>query len=80
MSAPSKNLRILKKCLGELQALYLEAITILDDLLISPSAEIIRGLCARFRILQEYFVLRYQEARTRAIAALGSVEAAFFFS
>ncbi len=70
---------MLKKCLSELQALYIEATAILHDLLISPSVEIVRGLCARFRILQEYFAMRYQEARALAISALGSVEAALSF-
>jgi|CZKI01.1.fsa_nt_gi hypothetical protein len=70
---------MLKKCLHELQALYAEAINILNKLLISPSAEILRGLCARFYILQEYFAMRYHEARAHAIAALGHVEAALSF-
>jgi hypothetical protein len=37
---------MLRKCLSELQALYAEAIDILNDLLIGPSADIVRGLCA----------------------------------
>jgi hypothetical protein len=70
---------VLKKCLSELQALYIEATTILDGLLINPSAEIVRSLCARFLILQEYFAMRYHEARALAVSALGPVEAALSF-
>lgn len=70
---------MLKKRLTELWALYLEATAILHDLLISRSAEIIGALCARFRILQEYFAMRYHEARALAISALGSVEAILSF-
>jgi hypothetical protein len=70
---------MLKKCLGELRALYIETTIILHDLLISPWAEIIRSLCERFRVLQEYFFMRYHEARALAISALGSDEAASSF-
>ena len=70
---------MLKKCLHELQALYAEAISILNKLLIRPSTEIVRDLCARFYVLQEYFAMRYYEARAHAIAALGHVEAALSF-
>jgi hypothetical protein len=70
---------MLKRCLSELQALYAEAIDILNDLLISPPADIVRGLCMRFQILQEYFAMRYREARGHAISALGDVEAALYF-
>jgi hypothetical protein len=73
--APVKKLRALKKCLAELHALYTEAAMILQDLLISPSIEIIRDLCARFLILQEYFAMRYHQARALAISTLGSAEA-----
>jgi hypothetical protein len=76
---PSDNLRVLHKCLRELQALYLEATAILHDLLLNRSAELVRDLCARFHALQEYFVIRYYEARAHAMSALGSVEAALFF-
>ena len=75
-SAPAAKLRLLKKCLHELQALYAEAISILNELLIRPSTEVVRDLCARFYVLQEYFVMRYHEARAYVIAALGHVEAA----
>ena len=68
---------MLRKCLNELQALYAEAIDILNDLLIGPSADIVRGLCARFQVLQEYFAMRYREARAHAISVLGDVEATF---
>lgn len=74
-----KNLRTLKKCLHELQALYTEAVNILNELLISPSAETIRRLCARFYIVQEYFAMRYKDARAHAIMALGRVDAALSF-
>jgi hypothetical protein len=70
---------LLRKCVRELQALAIEASTILDDLVLNPSAEIVRSLCARFYILQEYFAMRYQEARRCAIAALGHVQAALSF-
>jgi hypothetical protein len=70
---------MLRKCLTELQALYAEAIEILNGLLIGPSADIVRVLCARFQILQDYFALRYREARAHAISALGDVEARFYF-
>jgi hypothetical protein len=79
ISSPAKKLRLLRKCLIELQALYAEAIDILNDLLIGPSADIVCGLCARFQILQEYFAMRYREARAHAISALGDVKAAFYF-
>ena len=70
---------MLKKCLRELQALYAEAINILNKLLIRPSTGIVRELWARFYVLQEYFAMRYHEARAHAIAALGHVEAALSF-
>jgi hypothetical protein len=79
VSGSPKNLRVLKKCIRELQAILVEASTILDHLVLHPAAEIIRSLCARFCILQEYFAMRYQEARACAIAALGHVEAALSF-
>jgi hypothetical protein len=70
---------MLKRCLSELQELYAEAITILNELMISPSAGIVRRLCARFHVLQEYFAMRYHEARALAVSALGRVEAALSF-
>jgi hypothetical protein len=79
VSASPKEFRVLKKCLRELQALYAEANAILNDLMISPSADIVRCLCTRFRVLQDYFALRYREARKLAIFVLGSVEAALSF-
>ena len=63
----------------ELRALLIEAGTILDHLLMNPSAEIIRRLCSRYYDLQEYFVLRYAEARSCAVVALGTVQAALSF-
>jgi len=77
--SPARKLRLLRKCLSELQALYAEAIEILNELLIGPSTDIVRGLCARFQVLQEYFAMRYREARAHAISALGDVKAAFYF-
>ena len=74
-----KNLRVLKKYVRELRALLVEANTILTKLVLNPSAEIVRSLCLRFRILQEYFVLRYHDARAFAIAALGHVKAVLAF-
>jgi len=62
-----------------LRALYAEAIAILNELLGNPSAAIMRGLCARFHVLQEYFAMRYHEARVHAVSALGYLEAASFF-
>ena len=78
-SAADDALRTLKKCLRELRALLIEAGSILDHLLLNPSAAIIRRLCSRYYDLQEYFVLRYAEARSCAVAALGTVQAALFF-
>ena len=70
---------MLRKCLSELQAPYAEATDILSDPLVARSADMVRGLCARFQVLQEYFAMRYREARTRAISALGEVNAALCF-
>lgn len=79
LSASPQDIRRLKKCVRELRALLREASDILRDLMLDPAAEIARGLCARFHILQEYFVLRYQEARARAIVALGYGNAVLSF-
>jgi hypothetical protein len=62
-----------------LRGLLLEAGSIVDHLVHNPSAEEIRRLCSRFYILQEYFVFRYAEARSCAVAALGNVQAALLF-
>ena len=75
----AKKLRVLRRCLSELQALYAEAVEILANLLVSPSADIVRSLCARFQILQEYFVMRYREAKAHAISSLGGVKATYYF-
>jgi hypothetical protein len=61
-------------CIRELKVLYVEAASILTDLLISRSAAVARKLCSRFRILQAYFAIRYREAQELALAALGSLE------
>jgi hypothetical protein len=78
-SSTAKKLRVLKKYVRELQALYAEAIKILEGLLINPSIDAARKLCARFHVLQEYFALRYHEAKAFAISTLGKVEAALSF-
>jgi hypothetical protein len=67
---------MLRKCLAELRAIYAEAQAILKRLLVRPKAKVVRQLCLRFYILQEYFATRYLEARAHAIAAMGSVETA----
>jgi hypothetical protein len=59
-----------------LRAIHCEAVKILNKLLAGPPAEIVRSLCKRFYILQEYFVMRYQDARAYAISLLGYVDAA----
>lgn len=79
LSASLHNIRRLKKCVRELRALLREASDIIRDLMLNPAAEIARGLCSRFHVLQEYFVLRYHEARTWAIAALGYGDAVLTF-
>ena len=79
VSGAPKNLRVLKKYVRELRALLVEATTILNDLVLNPSAEIVRHLCAQFSILQDYFAVRYQQARTCAIATLGHIEAVWSF-
>ena len=78
-SAFQKSLRILRKYVRELKAILVEACKILNDLVLNPMAEIVRHLCSRFYILQEYFAMRYQEAQAYAIAALGRAEAILFF-
>ena len=78
--SPASKLRLLRKCLVELEAIYAGALRILDELLITPAAEIVQSLCQRFYVIQEYFVLRYHEARAHAISALGHVEAALYLS
>jgi hypothetical protein len=74
----ASKLRLLRKCLVELKAIHAEALRILNELLIAPAAEIFQRLCQRFYIIQEYFVMRYHEARAHAISALGHVEAALY--
>jgi hypothetical protein len=78
-STPVADLRLLRQCIHELQALYTEAVRILDRLLTGASTEIVSDLCARFHVLQEYFAMRYQEAKAHAINVLGHVEAALSF-
>ena len=79
VTAAGKKPRLLNKFLGELRALYNEAITILDRLLIDPTVDIVCSLCAQFRILQENFVLCYRAAQAYAISALGVFEATLYF-
>jgi hypothetical protein len=76
--SPATKLRLLRKCLVELRAIYAEALRILNKLLSTSAAEIVHTLCQRFYIIQEYFVMRYHEARAHAISALGHVEAALY--
>ena len=71
--------RALQKCVRELRALYAEASGLLEALLLNPAAEILWDLCARFQIVQEYFAMRYRQARTHAVSALGHVEALRLF-
>jgi hypothetical protein len=73
-SPRDKKILQLKKCLSELKKLHAEAVGILHDLLESSSGDEIPGLCARFHILQEYFVMRYNQAKAYAISALGHLE------
>src|ERR1035438_9865262 len=70
----AQKLRGLKRCISELKVLHAEATSILTDLLINPTAAIVRDLCARFHILQAYFSIRYHEARTLALSVVGSLE------
>jgi hypothetical protein len=77
--ASPKDIHKLKQCVRELQAILVEASAILDDLVLNPATEIIRGLCSRFYVLQQYFALRYKEARAWATAALGHLEATISF-
>jgi hypothetical protein len=71
VSGQPAKLRTLEKCLGELQELNKESVTILDVLSVNPSAEVVRTLCARFHVLQGSFGKRYREARMLAWSALG---------
>jgi hypothetical protein len=71
----AQKIRCLKQCIGELKALYAEAGSILTDLLINPSAAIVRNLCRRFHILQACFSIRYHEAQILAISVIGSLGA-----
>jgi hypothetical protein len=70
----AQKIRLLKSCISELKVLYVEAASILTDLLINPSATLVRDLCSRFRILQAHFSHRYREAQKLALAVLGSVK------
>jgi len=77
-SIPTRSLQRLKKSLRELQAIHREAVKILNKLLTGPTAEVVHSLCKRFYILQEYFVMRYLEARECAISVLGRVKGAIY--
>jgi hypothetical protein len=68
----------MKRYLRELQAIHREAVKVLNNLLIGHPSEIVRSLCKRYYILQEYFFMRYQEARAYAISVLGQAGAASF--
>ena len=63
----------------ELRTLLIEAGSILDRLILAPSADIIRRLCSRFYVVQEYFVTIYAEARACAVVALGNAKASLSF-
>ncbi len=69
----AQEIRGLKRCIGELKALYAEATSILTVLLIKRSAAVVRNLCARFRILQSHFSIRYREAQALALSVIGSL-------
>jgi hypothetical protein len=70
----AQKIRGLKRCICELKVLYVEAASILTDLLIHPSAAVVRDLCTRFHIVQAYFSRRYREAQELALAVLGSLQ------
>jgi hypothetical protein len=70
----ARRIRGLKMCISELKVLHVEATWILTDLLIKPSAAVVRELCSRFRVLQAYFAIRYREAQVLALAVLGSLQ------
>lgn len=70
-----QKIRGLKAGVSELKDLCAEAASILLDLQFDPPAEVARGLCRRFRILQVYFSIRYREAQDQAMAVLGSIGA-----
>ena len=69
----AQKTRCLRRYIGELKVLYTEAASILTNLLISHSAAVVRKLCTRFHILQEYFSVRYREAQALALDVLGSL-------
>jgi hypothetical protein len=73
-SLRAQNIRGLRRCIGDLKALYAEAASILTTLLVKPSAAVARELCARFRLLQAYFSIRYHEAQKLALSAIGSLK------
>lgn len=79
VSTAPEALRKLRRCVRELRTLLIEAGSILDRLILTSSADIIRRLCSRFYVVQEYFVVIYSEARTCAVAALGHAKAALSF-
>jgi hypothetical protein len=56
-----------------------EAGSILDRLVLTASAKVVRRLCSRFNIIQEHFVMEYAEARACAVSALRHAEAFFSF-
>lgn len=79
VSASPEAFRRLKVYVRELRALLIEAGSILERLILASSAEMIRRLCSRFYIVQEYFVMKYADARSCAVAALGYAKAALSF-
>jgi hypothetical protein len=70
--ARAQKIRGLIKCIAELKALQLEALSILRDLMIAPAAALFRELCTRFRVLHKHFSIRFHEAKALAIYVIGS--------
>lgn len=79
-STQARGLQRLKRYLRELRAIHCEAIRVLDRIRIDAAVETVRGLCRRFYILQEYFVMRYHEAMAHAISVLGHAQAALYLT
>jgi len=67
-------MRGLKRCVSELKALCAEATLILTELMANRPAAVVRDLCARFHILQAYFSIRFGEAQTLVLSAIGSLK------
>jgi hypothetical protein len=78
ISSPSalraQYVRSLKQCIRELKSLCSEAAQILTSLLVRPPVAMALDLCARFRLLQARFSVRYHEAKALALSAIGSLK------